>query len=160
MMRSLSMAMMVVWMAGCASTGATTANDDSVDLGVEAPRPKDQVQATAASQPVSFKTSRTTFVRNDRIGLTLVNHTDGPVGYDLCYTRMEMKVEGNWHVAEDYPDFCDTELKVLEAGRSADYNVNMAEVLPAGQYRVLTVVEIPHGGQRQTLHTVDLELRD
>lgn len=157
--RLICLALLAFGTVACASTGASTEDGQDVKEGQIASSSAEETPSVAAPG-VAFTPSRTTFVRNDRIGLKLVNNTSEPVGYDLCYTRIEMKIEGQWHVAEDYPDYCEPELRVLEVGKSADYGLNMGEVLPAGQYRVLTEVEAPHGSARQTLMTVELELSD
>ncbi|MFU8802934.1 MAG: immunoglobulin-like domain-containing protein [Bradymonadaceae bacterium] len=155
-MRLACLFLILVWSGACASSNSPTVSD-SEQAPVEQAQPEAKPEHAAG---IVLSTPRTTFVRNDRIGLKLTNDTDTAVGYDLCYTRIEMEVEGQWHAVEDYPDYCGEELRVLEPGDSADYGLSMADVLPSGKYRVITEVEIPHGGKRETLATVDLRLED
>ncbi|MBA2661441.1 MAG: hypothetical protein H0U74_04055 [Bradymonadaceae bacterium] len=143
----LLLTMLLLASAACATQNASPASDASPAAAIPA-------------SGVAFTTTRSAYVRNEKINVNLVNHTAHDVGYNLCYTRIDMRIEGAWHAAENFPDFCDQAARRLEAGQRADYVIAMAEALPAGEYRIVTLIENPLGATPEQLETAVLSLQD
>jgi hypothetical protein len=125
--------------AGCApsSAGGSAAGTPSLELTV-------QPQPARASQEIT---------------LTLTNRSDQEVGYNLCPSVLQRRVEGEWQTsAVPFTEVCTMELRVLDPGASGTFRHPLPAGIPAGTYRFRTGVEWPLGGDRADVESAPFEV--
>lgn len=143
--------------AGCATTASSSSSAGSTDAPASGAATAPGEQASAAGG-VTLTTARAEFVRNERVSLYLTNGTDAPIDYNLCYSKIEMQVGAQWHIAEDFPDYCAHDAGTLAPGSQTEFGLILVDALPAGQYRIVTEVVV--GGETRTMTTSPLTLLD
>ena len=93
---------------------------------------------------VVFETAAAEYAPGSEVSARLENGSDGDVGYNLCFTNVESKADA-WG-AVGRPDgetrFCQAILLGLEPGGVAEAAVPLPADLPAGEYRLVTEVEL------------------
>lgn len=93
---------------------------------------------------VVFETAAAEYAPGAEVSARLANDSDGDVGYNLCFTTVEAKADG-WEPI-DRPDeearFCQAILLGLEPGGVAETTVALPADLAAGEYRLVTEVEL------------------
>ena|SRR5687767_7223610 len=100
----------------------------------------------------------------DTLIARLANHSDRPIGFNLCQTALEQRRGSNW--VEIDPLFgvsagggCLDILAILSPGGSAQYRPSIPTDLAPGTYRLRTRVEAPLGGSRHELPTGPFSIR-
>lgn len=85
----------------------------------------------------------------DEVMLTLVNRSDGELGYNLCPAVLDRREGGEWVEEPLRPaEVCTMELRVLSPGDSSHYRHMVPPALAAGEYRFRTGIEAPLGEGR------------
>ncbi|NIQ57205.1 MAG: hypothetical protein GWN71_28645 [Gammaproteobacteria bacterium] len=77
----------------------------------------------------------------DPVVLVLTNHSNGPVGYNLCTSELERRADGAWRpVPSDR--MCTMELRMLEPGAEARFDLALDPGMASGEYRYSTRIEV------------------
>jgi hypothetical protein len=106
------------------------------------------MQSGASVSNVSLNAAPT--AAGDSIVLTLTNGSGQQVGYNLCPTAVEQRVDTGWQAVPN-DRVCTMELRTLEPGTNATYTTAFPPGTTAGDYRFAAGVEIPLGGERRTV---------
>ena len=80
-----------------------------------------------------------------RVMLTLMNHGDSPIGYNLCTSGLQRRDPNDW-VDVRTDEVCTMELRTLQPGATATFEKTLPANLTPGTYRYETSVEQPGGG--------------
>lgn len=81
--------------------------------------------------------------------ITMILRNDSPaaVGYNLCSSTLEQRLDGAWQpVMTDR--VCTLELRTLAAGQVTTYPMELPADLGGGEYRFITAVEFMEMGTR------------
>jgi hypothetical protein len=96
----------------------------------------------------------------DQVMLTLVNRSDGDLGYNLCPAVLDRREGGEWVEERLRPaEVCTMELRVLPAGDSSTYHHTVPSALRAGEYRFRVGIEAPLSGGRVEVASGPFEVR-
>lgn len=79
--------------------------------------------------------------------LTLMNHGDAAIGYNLCTSALQRRDPNDW-VEVRTDEVCTMELRTLQPGAAATFEKTLPPNLQPGTYRYVTSVEKPVGGAR------------
>lgn len=90
------------------------------------------------------------------VRLTLANHSDGTVGYNLCTSAFERGDGATWTPLRT-DRVCTMELRTLTAGGTTTYSIDAPDA--PGRYRAFTVVERMGSGQRARVVSHTFEVR-
>ena len=129
MMRSLLMAVLLL-LPGCGPT----------------------MQSEGSAPGVTLSADRATARAGEGIELILSNNGAEPVGYNLCSSGMEMRAGETWQPVQ-VDRMCTMELRILEAGQSARYPLDIPSTAQAGEYRFVTGVTGMNSDSTSTLAT-------
>ncbi|MBW3671812.1 MAG: hypothetical protein KY432_09100 [Acidobacteria bacterium] len=88
-----------------------------------------------------------------RVLLTLENHSSRPVGYNLCTSTLEQRDGERW-TAMPSEEVCTMELRTLDPSRSVAYEKDLPPGIASGEYRYVTSVESPLGGEQRIIASV------
>ena len=117
-------------------------------LGVAVAACGPSMQGGGSVNNVSLEAAPT--AARDSIVLTLTNGSGQQVGYNLCPTAVEQRVDTGWQTVPN-DRVCTMELRTLEPGANATYTTTLPAGTTAGDYRFAAGVEIPLGGERRTV---------
>lgn len=119
----------------------------------EQPGTNGQAAEPAGEVVLSAAPGRTT--AGGTMTLTLRNDSREQIGYNLCSSAIE--TSGGRPVPTDR--ICTMELRLLEAGRSANYSYELPEQLADGTYRFLAQVEWMGSNRRSGVRSNSFEVR-
>lgn len=103
---------------------------------------------------VEFTTERQAYAPGDDVAITLTNRTKHGIGYNLCWSIVQQRVNGEWKAPKNVPGrICTAELRYLAQGRTASSVFPLPEMLPAGEYRIITSVENMRTGNQLAVAT-------
>lgn len=109
---------------------------------------------------ISLNVSPTKALQGESVELELSNGTLGEVGYNLCFSTIEVREAGAWKAAslqsDDPNAACLTILHVMGAFGSDTAQRQLPSALPAGTYRLSTSVE--HGGEDVVVESNEFEV--
>jgi hypothetical protein len=91
------------------------------------------------------------------IHLTLQNGASDPVGYNLCSSGLQHRSGSSWQPVNT-GEICTMELRTLNPGATATFEKTLPGGLAAGDYRYVTNVESPLGGQMTSVATDSFRL--
>lgn len=103
------------------------------------------VEADARPEGVRFTTDRDAYAPGDTVSARLVNGSDAALGYDLCFSTVEMQEGGGWIVADEPLMSCMSDLPTLHPGESVAHLRELPARLERGRYRLRIRVEYPLG---------------
>lgn len=96
-----------------------------------------------------LSTERSTYVAGTQAVILLTNRFEYSVGYNLCFSVLERRVNGQWITAESQRErVCTAELRLLAPGKTDSYTFRLDPGLPAGEYRFRTTLENMSSGAR------------
>lgn len=81
----------------------------------------------------------------DLVTITLTNGSSELVGYNLCVSSLDRRVAGSWASTGAPLWICTAELRGLRPGEEASFSAVYLTPMPAGEYRVITGVELENG---------------
>ena len=102
---------------------------------------------SAITPAIELRVQPTTVKAGDSLTLILRNNSENTVGYNLCASALERQNAGAWQ-AMPSDRVCTMELRSLPAGKETRYTLGLPANLSAGDYRVVTGVEIMPAGER------------
>jgi hypothetical protein len=112
---------------------------------------------------ISLRTNAQRYAPSDQPQVTLENHSQDQVGYNICFAflKLERREAGTWQAfsANLGPGgnvVCTAELRLLQPGANASGRVYLPADLPSGTYRLTHDVEI--NGKRQKAATGGFEV--
>lgn len=107
-------------------------------------------QAQSTEPPVMMQTDAASYAAGTRMSVRLTNRTGGPVGYNLCRSRLERRNdEGDWRQAQPaLAEVCTAELRTLSPGQSASFAFSPSSQSRRGSYRVVTPLDGMYGRPR------------
>jgi hypothetical protein len=100
--------------------------------------------ARAAGEPDGLLwTDRASYAPGSSATLFLRNAYDTQLGYNLCFSALERRTDaGAWEPSAVQEDrVCTAELRILEPGDTASFQLRIPPPLPAGEYRYRTRLE-------------------
>jgi hypothetical protein len=121
-------------------------------------------ETTSPDRLYRFTLVSLAFAEGDVVVGQLLNSTTQPVRYDLCQNAFQRRpVGGAWAPAGTLfspPEevACPGGMATLEPGALVYFRHRLLAALPAAEYRLRTVVEVP-GGQQRELVTQPFEVR-
>jgi hypothetical protein len=96
-----------------------------------------------------LSTERQSYSAGDTAVIVLTNTIDEQIGYNLCVSALERRVDGEWRIADHQEDrVCTMELRILDPGATATYAFRLDSRLTAGRYRFKTALEMMESGVR------------
>jgi hypothetical protein len=117
-------------------------------------------------EDIALDVSGTTYAPGDSIDRRLKNGTDGPIGYNLCFARLERRTEEGWRAVQSGdPDSdgrtegCRAVQRLLAVGGATTDAARLPVDLEAGSYRFTVDVERPDGST-QVVRTGRFTVRD
>ena len=72
-----------------------------------------------------------------KVTLTLMNHGDAAIGYNLCTSALQRRDPNDW-VEVRTDEVCTMELRTLQPGASATFEKTLPSDLRPGEYRYVT----------------------
>ena len=101
-----------------------------------------------SASDVSFETTSTVYDPGDEVTARLVNTTSGMLGYNLCFTTVEVR-RGSWERVDVTGEsgLCNDIQYRLNSGEEARRVVVLPDDFLPGKYRLTTDVEF-EGGER------------
>jgi hypothetical protein len=123
-----------------------------VALGCQqATAPSDRDAGLGAGDPERvLATEKESYPAGATASLRLTNPFRHALGYNLCHSLLERQSSGAWRTAEFENDrVCTMELRILQPGGTATYDLPLSPRLPAGDYRFRTSVENMSTGTRE-----------
>jgi len=99
--------------------------------------------STGSNEPVML----TAAPSGSHVMLTLMNHGDAAIGYNLCTSALQRRDPNDW-VEVRTDEVCTMELRTLQPGAAATFEKTLPSNLQPGTYRYVTSVEKPVGGAR------------
>ncbi|HEX6924846.1 MAG TPA: immunoglobulin-like domain-containing protein [Longimicrobiaceae bacterium] len=102
------------------------------------------MQAGEASD-ITLSVEPTSAAPGDSVELVLRNNSSSDVGYNLCSSGLERRVESGW---EQVPSdrLCTMELRTLPPGDEARYTLQLPADLAPGEYQAITNAGPVDGG--------------
>ena len=95
-------------------------------------------QFTPGTQTPVLETTETNYSDRAVITVRLINPTSRALGYNLCRSKLERIVDGNWEVMQDMlAEFCTAELRTLPPGRAVAFSFRPKEGM-RGRMRIRT----------------------
>jgi hypothetical protein len=134
------LAMTLIVLLGCAPAG------DS-----------DQTAMPTAEVAMSVEPSNAT--AGDSLTLTLSNESSGPVGYNLCSSRLERSAGNDWEPIRENR-MCTLELRTLPPGEQTTYSVQLPPTIEPGEYRFATNVEMLDGTARNLVRSTTFRVTE
>lgn len=101
------------------------------------------VDADPQPEGVAFAVDRDAYAPGDTVSARLVNGSELPLGYNLCFSTLERQEGGGWTVADEPLMVCTAELRTLRPGESVGHRRALPAGLARGRYRLRTHVEHP-----------------
>lgn len=105
--------------------------------------------AAVPQAPIFFTAER---VGGGTIRLALDNGSTDPIGYNLCTSGLQRRSGSEWTPVET-GEVCTMELRTLNPGHDATFEKSLPSGLEAGEYRYVTGIEKPVGGERISVAT-------
>lgn len=145
-MRFLPLAILILVLAACQTTPAP---DEARPDAERAPAEPAPPILPTQEEPV-LSTGRQTYSREDEVRLILQNHTREEIGYNLCVSSLERRVNEEWQPVEvQLREACPMILRLLPPGQSDYYMFQLDPGLEEGVYRFRTELETMGTGERQ-----------
>jgi hypothetical protein len=143
-------ALPLLWTAAIATL---TACQPAVDPAAREPT------ITAIDPARVFATDRDRYAPGDTAHLVLSNHREHTLGYNLCVSVLERRIEDRWVTAPHQEDrVCTLELRTLEPDDTARFAWDLDPRLPDGAYRFRNHFEIMPTGEREEFTTNEFVL--
>jgi hypothetical protein len=116
---------------------------------------------TAVDADRLFATDRARYSAADTAHLVLTNRLDDMLGYNLCVSVLERRIEDRWVTAPHQEErVCTLELRTLEPGATATFAWDLDPRLPSGTYRFRNHFELMTAGERAEFATNEFALEE
>ncbi|MQA90627.1 MAG: hypothetical protein GEU90_10390 [Gemmatimonas sp.] len=104
------------------------------------------VQSNGSAEQPTLEVDPAMAAPGDSVTLILRNGTEGEVGYNLCSSGLEQRIDEETWEPIPAERFCTMELRMLAAGEEATYSIGLPSELEPGEYRFTTSIErLPAG---------------
>jgi hypothetical protein len=128
-------------------------------LGCAPAADSDQTAMPTADVALSVQPPTATPGDSLTLTLTLSNESSGPVGYNLCSSRLERSAGNDWEPIRENR-MCTLELRTLPPGEQTTYSVQLPPDIEPGEYRFATNVQMLDGTERNLVRSTTFRVTE